>query len=283
MYRFHPSVKWSGGYPTKDEIVGQIRQLWERYRLQPKTVFNHRVEKVYRDKQDRWIIDNPSHGRFDGVIAAVGSCGAPKMPTLPSQEKFKGQLVHSSKLDGVDGKGKRVLVVGGGASAVEAVEFAVKTKAESISILSRSDKWIIPRNPFIDILLAFNVFGQETILSWIPESLLRLFFYRDLEDLAPTPGSNQGLFMSTPMVNSDILEQIRRGKAEWLRGDIISVEENGILFNHRARGVPKGGPGHEKLVEGDIIVQATGFQRPSLSFLPKELFYEPYQPPNWYL
>ena len=79
------------------------------------------------------------------------------------------------------------------------------------------------------------------MFSWIPESLLRIFFYRDLEDLAP---QSQGLFTETPMVNSDIFHQIRAGKAEWLRGDIIGFTENGIRFNHRSKGVPKGGPGY---------------------------------------
>lgn len=85
------------------------------------------------------------------------------------------------------------------------------------------------------------------------------------------------------MVNSEVFHQIRAGKAEWLRGDIHSIEENGVLFNHRARGVPKGGIGHEMLVEGDIIIMATGYKRPSLSFLPEEVFEPPYGPPRWYL
>jgi hypothetical protein len=89
----------------------------------------------------------------------------------------------------------------------------------------------------VDVLLAFNTFGQETVFSWIPEKLLTIHFYRDLKDLAPT---NQGLFTETLMVNSQILEEIRAGKADWLRGELHSVEENGILFNHRAPGVPKG-------------------------------------------
>ena len=282
MYRFHPSVRWSGPYPTKDEIVDQIRQLWERYGLQEKTKFHHKVEKVYKDPQGRWIIDNPANGRFEGVIAATGTCGAVQMPSLPEQENFKGEIVHSSQLDKVDGKGKRILIVGGGASAIEAVEFATKVGASQIDILSRSEKWIIPRNAFVDLLLAFNVFGQETPLR-LPEWLLRKFFYRDLQDLAPSPGQSPGVFTSTPMVNSDILDLIRQGKARWLRGDIVNVEEKGIIFNHRAPRVPKGGPGQEKLVEGDIIVMATGFKRPSLKFLPEEFFQPPYQPPNWYI
>jgi hypothetical protein len=85
------------------------------------------------------------------------------------------------------------------------------------------------------------------------------------------------------MVNSQLFDQIRAGKARWLRGDIVSVEKDGILFNHRAKGVPKGGPGCESLVRGDIIIAATGYKRPSLSFLPDKVFEGRYGPPNWYL
>ena len=283
MYRFHPSVQWNTGYPTRQQITDQITKLWKRYELEERTRFNTRVEKIYRDKTGRWVVNDVAYGHFDGVIAAVGTCGEPKMPALSGQEKFKGAVIHSSELtaDHVDAKGKRILVVGGGASAVEAVEFAVKTGAASTSILSRSDKWIIPRNAIVDIILAFNIFGQETILSWIPETLLRRFFYRELSDLAPT--SSKGLFTDTPMVNSEIFHQIRSGKASWLRGDILEVKENGIHFNQRDQGVPKNGPGRELLVEGDIIIMATGFKRPSLSFLPDKCFDPPYAPPNYYL
>ena len=280
MYRFHPSVKWGSGYPDRQQIVSQITELWKRYGLQDKTKFNTRITSVTKDKQGRWILNDPSNGRFDGVMAAIGSCGDPKMPHVQDQEKFKGEIFHSSKLDGKTAEGKDVLIIGGGASAVEGLEFVTHTNAKSTSILARSDKWIIPRNAFVDILLAMNVFGQETIFSWIPEFLLRRLFYRDLQDLAPTKG---GLFEGTPMVNSDVFHQIRSGKAHWYRGDIVRYTENGILFNHRAKGVPKGGPGREEEIKGDMVIMATGYTRPSLSFLPKEVFASPYQPPNWYL
>lgn len=198
MYRFHPSVKWSAGYPDRQQIVSQITQLWKRYGLQERTKFNTTVTSVTQDKEGRWIVNDPSNGRFDGVMAAVGSCGDPKIPHMPGQENFKGEIYHSSKLDGKTAQGKKVLIIGGGASAVEALEFVVHTGAKSTSVLARSEKWIIPRNAFVDTLLAFNIFGQETIFSWIPETLLRIFFYRDLDDLAP---QSQGLFTETPMVN----------------------------------------------------------------------------------
>ncbi|KAL9058578.1 MAG: hypothetical protein Q9206_001855 [Seirophora lacunosa] len=251
--------------------AGDERSIGERTR------FNTRVTSASQDRSGRWIINNdPSFGYFDGVLAAVGTCGDPKMAHMPSEDRFKGEIFHSSKLDGKTAAGKKVLIIGGGASAVEALEFVVHTNAISTSVLARSDKWIIPRNAIVDALLAMNVFGQETIFSWIPESLLKKLFYRDLEDLAPTSG---GLFTETPMVNSDIFRQIRNHNAEWLRGDIIGFSENGIRFRQRAKGVPKGGPGRDIEVKGDMVIMATGYQRPSLSFLPPEVFEEPYHPP----
>ena len=121
------------------------------------------------------------------------------------------------------------------------------------------------------------------MLSWIPEDLLRLFFYRDLSDIAPPKQSDKGLFTETPMVNSRVLDLVRSGKATWLRGDIHEFAEDGIVFNLRAQGVPRGGPGHVHTVKGDICIVATGYKRPSLSFLPPQHFEEPYGPPNWYL
>lgn len=174
-----------------------------------------------------------------------------------------------------------MIIIGGGASAVESLEFASHEDADKAYILSRSDKWIIPRNAVINMLLAMNIWGQETLLSWIPELLLRKLFYRDLEDIAPPPG--KGLYTDTPMVNSDVMDKIRSGHAEWVRCDIERITENGVCINRREKGVPIGGPGRQEVIEGDMIVMATGFKRPQLDFLPPDCYSKPYAPPNWYL
>lgn len=280
MYRFHPSVKWERGYPNRQQIVSQVRQLWERYGLDTRTKFNTKVDSVFQDDKGRWIINNPSYGRFDGVVAAVGTCGDQKMPRMPGMDSFRGEIHHSSDLTGRNAKGKTMIVIGGGASAVEALEFAAEEGAEKVYILARSDKWIIPRNPIWNMLLAFNIFGQETTLSWIPETLLRKLFYRDLEDLAP---ANKGIFTDTPMVNSDVMSKLRSGKAEWIRCDIDKFTADGVLANRRAKGVEPGGPGQREEIKGDLAVMATGYQRPELSFLPESCFQKPYAAPNWYL
>ncbi|KAI5461760.1 flavin-binding monooxygenase-like family protein [Mariannaea sp. PMI_226] len=279
MYRFHPSVRWQEGYPNRREIVDQVQQIFRRYGLDKRTRFNTKVKNVYR-QNGRWIVNDASFGRFDGIIAAIGTCGAPKMPHVQGMEKFKGSIYHSSDLTGKEAKDKKIVIIGGGASAVEALEFAAAEEAQKTTILSRSDKWIIPRNLVVDTLLSFNIFGHETIFSFIPEFFLRKLFYRSLEDLAP---SNKGIFMDTPMVNSDVMDKLRENKAEWVRCDIEEFVDRGVLVNRRAKGVPQGGPGHQEVVEADIVVMATGFKRPSLSFLPNDSFEEPYAPPSWYL
>jgi hypothetical protein len=101
-------------------------------------------------------------------------------------EKFKGEIYHSSDLAGNETKGNDIIIIGGGASAVETLEFASEEDSEKTYILARSDKWIIPRNSPVGILLFFNVFEGETPFSWIPELLLNKFFYRYLKDLAPS-------------------------------------------------------------------------------------------------
>ena len=282
MYRFHPSVRFTGGYPNREQIVDQITKLWKRYGLEDKTTFNFKVTSTRKDSDGLWIINNdPSLGRFDGLLPAIGTCGDPKMPQLEGQSDFQGQIYHSSQLTGQTAEGKNVVIIGGGASAVEGLEFVVHTNAKKTSVLARSDKWIIPRNAIVDTILALNIFGEETIFTWIPEKLLRLFFYRELEDLAPQTGT--GLFSGTPMVNSDVFNLVRSGKADWLRGDIIRLTKTGVLFNKRARGAPQGGPGQQIEIPADMIIMATGFHRPSLDFLPNAVFESPYEPPAWYL
>jgi len=139
MYRFHPSVTWHKGFPSRGRILEEVEKLWHRYHLAPKTRFDTAVTSVSRANDGKWIVkgERQDFGAFDGIIASIGTCGEPSMPHLPGQEQYEGQICHSSRLDGVDVRGKNVVIVGGGASAIEAVEYAVAGQAERVDILSR--------------------------------------------------------------------------------------------------------------------------------------------------
>jgi cation diffusion facilitator CzcD-associated flavoprotein CzcO len=138
MYRFHPDVHWDAGYPAKDQILQQVTHLWKKYGLNRKTKFDTEVTSVMKNEKGRWIVNsNTSYGAFDGVIAAIGTCGDPIMPKMPGMEDYQGVIMHSSELDGNDVKGKNVAIIGGGASAIEALEYAFHHEAKQVKILSR--------------------------------------------------------------------------------------------------------------------------------------------------
>lgn len=290
LYRFHPLVHWTAWYPHRDQILENIRKIWDVYGLKKRTRFNTKVTKVERHPsstklegvkgQSRWVINGNQSEIFDGLVVTIGTCGKPKMIKLPGQEDFKGKIIHSSQLDDVDFKGKNVLIVGGGASGVEALELAAKNGARKPTIIARSDKWIIPRNLIADCLLSLQPFGREMPLSFIIEYMLKWFHYRDLsEKMAPT----QGFYTGTPIVNTNVLSLVREGRGDYQRGDILSVKGDGIAWNARKRGQKKGEKGKEMFSKADIIVLACGFERPTFDFLPDDLFPEGYTRPNMYL
>lgn len=295
MYRFFPSVCWSTGYPHRDEILGNIRSIARNYHILERIKWATPVEKVERDPRTstdpeerghaRWIVNGETSTVYDGILVATGTCGKPKMLDLPGQDSFHGKIVHSSSLDALDEadlKGKKVVVVGGGASGVEALELAVTKGADKVTILARSDKWFIPRNTVVDCLLACQPLGRETRLTPIVEFLLRKLHYRDLEQkMAPT---GLPFYSSTPVVNDRALKFIRQGRGDYLRGDLKEVTHAGVKFSHRERGTKPGDKGFEQLkLDADIVVVATGFEKPSIGFLPDDLFPEDYTRPNMYL
>lgn len=137
FYRFHDSVEWKSDYPNRREILDQVMKLWERYDLARRTTFGCKVTNTYQEEDGKWVVNETTNGYFDGLVAAVGTCGDVYAPTLPNQHSFKGQVIHSSELRRKAVKGKNVLIVGGGASAVEALEFACDNGASSVKVLAR--------------------------------------------------------------------------------------------------------------------------------------------------
>jgi len=94
------------------------------------------------------------------------------MIELEGQSSFKGKILHSSQLDNAQLAGKKVVIVGSGASGVEAAELAVQKKAKGVVVLARSDKWVIPRNTIVDILLSLQPFGRQMVSRAFPPIFL---------------------------------------------------------------------------------------------------------------
>ena len=107
--------------------------------MRERCVFGCFVSGLREVEGGRWVVvgDGEEYGVFDGVVVAVGTCGRVSVPCISGVGDFAGQSCHSRELDGVDVRGKRVVVVGGGASAVEAMEFAVDHGAGSVVVVTR--------------------------------------------------------------------------------------------------------------------------------------------------
>ncbi|RDX45747.1 FAD/NAD-P-binding domain-containing protein [Lentinus brumalis] len=313
LYRFHPAVLWSCTFPHRDEILSEIRRIWKEYQLEPRTRLNTPVTSVKRvpgtreqiqsdpaHSQSKWIINNGEDGEFDAVVVTIGTCGAPmriKFPGMPqhddntsdhgsekhegdNEEVFQGEVIHSSELDNAQLEGKNIVVIGSGASGVEAVETALEQGAKHCTILARDDKWIIPRNIVLDTLIAAQPFGREMPLSFIWEKIIAAWNYRGARELVP---AHLGIFESTPVVNDEFIGQVKRGQCDYVRCDIQRLTKDGVRVKVRGREAKPGEGKEEKEIKGDVVVLATGFKKPEISFFKDELFPEGYERPNLYL
>ncbi|MBW0515296.1 hypothetical protein O181_055011, partial [Austropuccinia psidii MF-1] len=292
MYRFHPSVIWSRRFPVgKNEILSEIQKIFLDYQLDQKTHFNFHVKKIWRqwdhlNQKSNWFINDLKFGSFDAIIVAIGACGSINQIDFLGRNSFKGQIVHSSKLDLINFNQKRVVTIGGGASAVEAIELAIQSNcAPNPVLITRTDKWFIPRNPTICSLLTSNSLGRPCFLDGLVHYLLKTFHYgHKLHWMIPKDknGLISPFYHQTPIANSKLLKLIRIGKVNYTQAQVIRILPNGIQ-------IKKLSSNQSQIINADILIEATGFKRPKLDFLPShELFSGPkglkqYSPPNLFL
>ncbi|KAH9942799.1 FAD/NAD(P)-binding domain-containing protein [Amylocystis lapponica] len=320
LYRFHPGVLWARAFPQRDDILAEIRRIWDEYHLAPRTRLGTRVSRVRRAPADkpgvsgddiapshqghaRWVVNDGADGVFDAVIVTIGTCGPPRRISFPGipqanedgssdhdgektsgeQDTFRGKVLHSSELDGADLEGRRVVVIGSGASGVEAVEAALARGAQGCVIVARADKAAAVDHP-AEHPHGHPHFGPairpRDALSFIWERIVTWWNYRGVEDLVP---AHLGLFEGTPVVNDEFLGHVRKGSCRYIRGDTQRLSDTGVCVSVRGRESKPGDEGQEEEFPADVVVLATGFEKPDVGFLEEDLFPEGYERPNLYL
>jgi cation diffusion facilitator CzcD-associated flavoprotein CzcO len=142
---FGPNPAWTRAYPPQPEIWDYLRGvaagLGDHLRL------GHDVRGAAWDADTvRWVLDT-SHGDYtaDVLVAAGGPLTEPSVPKLPGLETFAGEVFHSARWNhDYDLTGKRVAVVGTGASAIQFVPRIAPTVAR-LHVFQRTAPWVIPR------------------------------------------------------------------------------------------------------------------------------------------
>ncbi|GIZ98006.1 MULTISPECIES: flavin-containing monooxygenase [Tsukamurella] len=148
-YSFAPNPDWSHTYSGSGEILSYIDSMVESAGLRPHIRFEHTVTGVEYDADTgEWTVS------FDGgrapvrarsVIVASGPLANASFPDIRGIEDYEGHTIHSARWDhDYDFTGKKVAVVGTGASAVQIVPEVVRSAA-SVKVFQRTPGWVLPR------------------------------------------------------------------------------------------------------------------------------------------
>lgn len=146
-FSFARNPDWTRSYSGQAEIWAYLEACVDRFGVRPHLRFNHAIlDATWDEDAQRWTLLT-SAGVFtaDVFVAAVGALSEPRVPDLPGLESFKGRLFHSAAWDhGYDLAGKRVAVVGTGASAIQFIP-KIQPEVKTLAVFQRSPPWILPR------------------------------------------------------------------------------------------------------------------------------------------
>ncbi|WP_082981585.1 flavin-containing monooxygenase [Mycolicibacterium mucogenicum] len=146
-YSFAMNPDWSRQYSPGSEIWEYIRRVAADSGIMPHVRFGHEMLAAKWDERSaRWTVATP-HGNFVGryLIAATGHLTDPKLPPVPGIDDFGGHVMHSARWDqGVELAGKRVGVVGSGASAIQIVP-SIADSVGRLIVFQRTAPYVIPR------------------------------------------------------------------------------------------------------------------------------------------
>ncbi|HKP74473.1 MAG TPA: NAD(P)/FAD-dependent oxidoreductase, partial [Longimicrobiaceae bacterium] len=146
-FSFAPNPEWSRSFSPQPEIQAYLKRCAEKYGVLPHVRFGHEVRGAAWDEAARrWRIDT-SKGSLTAqvLVMASGALSDPLIPDLPGLDTFRGPAFHSARWDhGFDPRGKRVAVVGTGASAIQFVP-RLQPRVERLYLFQRTPAWILPR------------------------------------------------------------------------------------------------------------------------------------------
>ncbi|KZY39271.1 MULTISPECIES: NAD(P)/FAD-dependent oxidoreductase [unclassified Oleiphilus] len=142
---------WSQMFAEQDELREYTEHIISKHALDKKIAAGSNVSKIeWQEAEQRWQIDiegkDAYHAQF--VINASGPLSTPVIPDFPGKDTFKGKSFHSNNWDhNYDHKGKRVAVIGSGASAAQIIP-AIAPEVEHLDVLQRTPHWVMPRNDY---------------------------------------------------------------------------------------------------------------------------------------
>lgn len=147
-YSFAQRTGWSRRYAPQSEILDYIRDVAARHDLDDRILYDMPITALEWDDDERfWRLTAANGEQFTAraVVSAVGGLHLPAYPRIHGLEQFRGPAFHTSRWrHDVDLTGKRVAVIGAGASAVQVVP-EIAPRVDRLFVFQRTPQWIMPR------------------------------------------------------------------------------------------------------------------------------------------
>lgn len=164
-WSFEPHYPWQHRYAKQYEIKEYMSHVARKHDLYRHICFGQEVISAdFDEARALWVIRSANGDVTEAamLISAVGQLHRPVIPNIPGQEQFKGERFHSANWNhDFDMTGKRVAVIGAGASAVQFVPEIVK-RVDKLHVFQRSPGWVGPK-----VEKAFSA-SERWLLDHIP-------------------------------------------------------------------------------------------------------------------
>ncbi|MEP5569320.1 MAG: NAD(P)/FAD-dependent oxidoreductase [Halioglobus sp.] len=296
-YSFEPAHHWTQYFAQQPELQKYFEDVATNHALFDHIRLNTEVtEAVYDEASGLWkvatkdrdgTIENHS---VNSVISAVGQLNRPKLPNVPGVESFQGQWCHSAEWsESLDLSGKRVVVVGAGASAFQIVP-SIASQASELTVFQRvapwmfenpiyheqvpdGKKWCLQHLPFYTRWFRFLLFwcacdgAYDSIIvdpQWPHQERsineMNDFVYQMFSDYIRAQVGEDDTLLAKVLPNYPPMgRRTLQDNGSWLgalKRDNVTLENMGIS-SVDANGVITEDGRH---IEADIIVYATGFK-----------------------
>ncbi|HTZ16140.1 MAG TPA: NAD(P)/FAD-dependent oxidoreductase [Mycobacterium sp.] len=150
-FSFEPKATWSKLFSPQPEILDYLKGVTDKYGLRRYIRFGSKVNRAHWDDSEyRWHVFTESGDEYvtQFLISGVGALHIPRLPDIDGMDEFRGAAFHSAQWDhSVDLTGKRVAVIGTGASAIQIVPELVRREAAvaEVQLYQRTPPWVVPR------------------------------------------------------------------------------------------------------------------------------------------
>ncbi|GAC1327134.1 MAG: NAD(P)/FAD-dependent oxidoreductase [Candidatus Dormibacteria bacterium] len=274
-FSFAPNPNWSRSFSLQPEILDYLRGCADRFGIRPFIRFNHAVTLAsWDDAAELWRIQT-SGGDFSArvLVAGMGGLSEPSIPPLKGLTSFQGTYFHSANWNhDHDLKGRRVAVIGTGASSIQFVP-KIQPEVAELHLYQRTPPWIMPhpdrpltgrahelyaRFPAAQRLVRNAIYwSRETFvpffvhrkLARLPRRMAMAHLTRQVTDPALrarlTP--NYEIFCKRVLISNDYYPALQQPNVEVITEGVAEVRENAIVSTD----------GTER--EVDTIIFGTGF------------------------